>query len=173
MSFQLILDTALADYRNQVGTDLATHPLADDLRSRGSPDDVLKVIEDKANEFKEFRDGNRKLLNWLRPVVQVVHALSSVLGASITLVSRNIHVPNIYSFFTNSIRFRSDQQKWSLLAWMFSSQYVSNYILGPHHLIISGYYRQQVASARATMHLSTCLNVSEISSNVFVYSVNF
>ena len=163
ISFQLILDAALADYRNQVGTDLATHPLANNLRSCGNTDDVLKLIEDKANEFKEFRDGNRKLLNWLRPIVQVVHTLSAVLGASITLVSQNILVRTIYLFFTNSVRSRSGQQRRSLLAWMFSSQYVSNHLLGLRHLIISGYCRQPVASARATMHSSTCLNVSEIS----------
>ena len=46
----------------------------------------LKLLEEKAKEFKDFRDGNRKLLNWLNPVVQVVHTLSTVLGASITLV---------------------------------------------------------------------------------------
>ncbi|KAH9018545.1 hypothetical protein EDB84DRAFT_1679286 [Lactarius hengduanensis] len=86
MSFQPILDAALADYSKQVGIDLATHPLADGLRSCGSPDDVLKVLEDKATQFKDFRDGNRKLLNWLGPVVKVIHTLSGVLGASITLV---------------------------------------------------------------------------------------
>ena len=85
-SFPPIFDAALADYCKQIGIDLATHPIADSLRSCGSPDDVLKLLEDKASEFKEFRDGNRKLLNWLRPVVQVVHTLSAVLGASITLV---------------------------------------------------------------------------------------
>ena len=138
ISFQPILDAALADYRKQVGTDLATHPLSDTLRSCGSPDDVLKLIENKANEFKEFRDGNRKLLNWLRPVVQVVHTLSAVLSASITLVSS--FVP-FACFFTNSVRFRSNQRRRSSLAWMFSLQYVFNYILRPHRLIISGYCR--------------------------------
>ncbi|KAH9179310.1 hypothetical protein EDB89DRAFT_1901306 [Lactarius sanguifluus] len=85
-SFQPILDAALTDYSNQVGIDLASHPIADSLRSCGSPDDVLKLLEDKANEFKDFRDGNRKLLDWLNPVVNVVHTLSTVLCASITLV---------------------------------------------------------------------------------------
>ncbi|KAN0135081.1 Ankyrin repeat-containing domain protein [Lactarius tabidus] len=86
ISFQTIFDTALSDYSEQVGIDLATHPLAESLRSCGSPDDVLKLLEDKAKEFKDFRDGNRKLLNCLHPVVQVVHTLSTVLGASIALV---------------------------------------------------------------------------------------
>ncbi len=98
ISFQPILDAALADYNKQVGIDLATHPLADGLRSCGSPDDVLKLLEDKANEFKDFRDRNRKLLNWLSPIVHVVHTLSAVLGASITLVSRNILILSIYFF---------------------------------------------------------------------------
>ncbi|KAH9177976.1 hypothetical protein EDB89DRAFT_2225892 [Lactarius sanguifluus] len=86
ISFKLILDAALADYTNQVGIDLATYPLADALRSCDSPDDVLKILEDNANKFKDFRDGNRKLLNWLSPIVQVVRTLSAVLGASIALV---------------------------------------------------------------------------------------
>ncbi|KAI9429007.1 hypothetical protein H4582DRAFT_2135172 [Lactarius indigo] len=86
MSFKPIIDAALADYTNQVGIDLETYPLADTLRSCASPDDVLKLLEDDANKFKDFRDGNRKLLNWLSPVVQIVHTLSAVLGASISLV---------------------------------------------------------------------------------------
>ena len=92
LSFQQILDAALADYNTQVGIDLANHPLADNLRSCSSPNDVLKLLEDRANEFKDFRAGNRKLINWLSPVVQVVHTLSAVLGASIALVSRVILV---------------------------------------------------------------------------------
>ncbi|KAI9436396.1 hypothetical protein BJY52DRAFT_1329014 [Lactarius psammicola] len=77
---------SLVDYTKQTGIDLASHPIADSLRSCGSTEDVLKLLEDKANQFKDFRDGNRKLINWLSPVVQVVHTLSTVLGASIALV---------------------------------------------------------------------------------------
>ncbi|KAF8261328.1 hypothetical protein EI94DRAFT_812071 [Lactarius quietus] len=86
MSFQLILDAALADYAKQVGVDLATHPLADSLRSCGSSIDVLKLLEDTVKKFKDFRDGNRKLINSVKPVVHVTHTLSAVLCASITLV---------------------------------------------------------------------------------------
>ena len=129
MSFQPILDAALANYSKQVGVDLATHPLAHDLRSCGSPNDVLKILEDKAKEFKEFREGNRKLINWLKPVVHVVHTLSAVLGASITLVSQIIMFFR-FPFFTSSVtRFRSNQQMRSSLAWVFSLQYVSHRLL--------------------------------------------
>ncbi|KAH9066298.1 hypothetical protein EDB87DRAFT_1732891 [Lactarius vividus] len=72
VSFKPILDAALADYTNQTGIDLATYSLADTLRSCASPDDVLKLLEDSANKFKDF--------------LQVVHTLSAVLGTSIALV---------------------------------------------------------------------------------------
>ncbi|KAF8266134.1 hypothetical protein EI94DRAFT_231040 [Lactarius quietus] len=85
-SFQAIFDVALADYSKEVGVDLARHSLTHSLRSCGSTDDVLTLLEAKANEFKQFRDGNRKLINWLSPVIQAVHTLSAVLGASMTSV---------------------------------------------------------------------------------------
>ncbi|KAH8977777.1 hypothetical protein EDB86DRAFT_3249450 [Lactarius hatsudake] len=85
VSFPAIIDKALADYRDQIGVELDKHPFADELRGRDSPDDVLKLLEDKANAFKVYRDGNRKLINWLSPVVQVIHTLSSVLGEAIPL----------------------------------------------------------------------------------------
>jgi hypothetical protein len=86
-SFQAILDKALDDYREQIGVELDKHPFAGDLRGSDSPDKVLKLLEDKANAFKTYRDGNRKLIDWLSPVVQVVHTLSGVLGEAVSLVS--------------------------------------------------------------------------------------
>ena len=79
-SLQAIIDKAIADYCEQSGVQLDKHPFLDVLRGIDSPDNVLKLLEDKANAFKVFRDGNRKLINWLSPVVQVVHTLSGVLG---------------------------------------------------------------------------------------------
>ena len=87
-SFQAILGKALAEYCEQIGVDLDKHPFADELRDRFSPDDVLKLLEDKANAFKIYRDGNRKLINWLSPVVEVIHALSGVLGEAVSLMGR-------------------------------------------------------------------------------------
>src|ERR1700744_50803 len=87
-SFQAILDKALADYCEQIGVDIDKNPFADEMRGRDSPDDVLKLLEEKANAFKVYRDGNRKLINFLKPVVQVVHTLSGVIGESLSLVGR-------------------------------------------------------------------------------------
>jgi hypothetical protein len=88
VSFQAILAKALADYCGQIGIDLDKHPFANELRESDSPDDILKLLEGKAKAFKVYRDGNRKLINWLSPVVQVVHTLSGVLGEAVSLMSR-------------------------------------------------------------------------------------
>ena len=86
-SFQEILDKALDDYRQQIGVELDKHPTTDELRGCGSPDDILKLLEAKANAFDAYRAGNRKLINWLNPVVQVVHTLSGVIGGQLQAVS--------------------------------------------------------------------------------------
>ena len=87
VSYQAILDKALVDYCQQIGVDLDKHPFADELRGRDSPDEVLKLLESKANAFRVYRDGNRKLIDWLSPVVKVVHTLSGVLGEAVSLIS--------------------------------------------------------------------------------------
>ncbi len=86
-SFQLILDAAIADYAKQIGVDPAKHRFADWLQTSHSPDDVLKLLEDKASEFKDYREGSRKLISCLKPVVNVIHAFSGVLGEAVSLVS--------------------------------------------------------------------------------------
>ena len=85
-SFQEILDKALTDYRREIGVEINDHLFIDELRDRDSPDDVLKLLEEKANAFKVYRDGNRKLINWLSPVVQVIHTLSGVLGEAVSFL---------------------------------------------------------------------------------------
>jgi hypothetical protein len=87
--FQSIFDAALRDYSKQTGINLATHPCAQDLQNCRSPDDLLNVLQDKANQFQEYRDGNRKLINFLKPIVQVLHTLSGVLAEATAPVSRS------------------------------------------------------------------------------------
>lgn len=58
------------------------------LGSCQSPDDFLVLLEEKAAKFKEYREGNRKLINFLKPIVKVIHAFSAVLIEATSLVSR-------------------------------------------------------------------------------------
>ena len=100
-SIQPILDAAFAEYAEHLGIDPAKHPFADQLQACDSPDDVLKLLEVKANEFKDYRDGNRKLIDCLKPVVNVIHVFSDVLGEFVNLVSRNR--PRTLCLFTLSL----------------------------------------------------------------------
>jgi hypothetical protein len=56
------------------------------LQNCVSPRAILDLLEERAMAFKEYRDGNRKLTNWLSPVVQVLHTFAGVLGAATSLV---------------------------------------------------------------------------------------
>ena len=86
-NFKLIAD-ALDDYVKKIGIDLTKYPHADALRACDSPNAVLELLQGKAQAFKDYRDGDRKLIGWLKPVVEVVHGFSGVLGQAISLVSR-------------------------------------------------------------------------------------
>ena len=90
---QFILDNAFRDYTQQTGVDLTKHDFADKLERCSSPDEVLMVLRDKAMNFKEYRDGDRKLINLLAPVVQVVHGFAGSLGKATSIVSRKVSKP--------------------------------------------------------------------------------
>jgi hypothetical protein len=89
-NFRVIFDAALKDYTKKTGKDLCDsgHPLASKLDSCDSPDSILDIFQEQAREFEEFRKGDTKLSQWLRPIVRVLHILSTdkVLGDSASSV---------------------------------------------------------------------------------------
>src|SRR5713226_1331236 len=89
-NFQSILDAALESYAKQTGIDLIKHPSADKLQDCRSPDDVLQILSERESAFKDYRDRYRNIINHVRPVVQVVHAFSALLGEAAGLVSSGI-----------------------------------------------------------------------------------
>jgi fungal STAND N-terminal Goodbye domain len=91
-NYQLILH-ALASYADQTSIDLSTNPLADKLQHSDLPDAILELLHDREKAFKEYREGNRKLINWLTPTVQVLHAFGGILGESLSLVSSTALIP--------------------------------------------------------------------------------
>jgi len=86
-NFQLIFDAALADYREHTGVDLSKYPFAEKLQNCRSADAVLELIQNKVKEFKDFRNGNHKLINCLKPVVNILHTFSVGLNGVSNLVS--------------------------------------------------------------------------------------
>ena len=127
-NFQSILDAALSDYAKQTGIDLATHPSAQILQNCNTAHAILDLLVEKAKQFQAYRDGNRKLINCLKPVVQVLHAVCGILGeaaATVSLPNRLILYDHALTFFLSRCRF--NQQKLSLSVLMFSSLCVDHY----------------------------------------------
>jgi hypothetical protein len=89
--FQLIIDAALADYTNITGTDLSKTSFATAIQQSNSPEAILQLLHEREKTFKEYREGNRKLINCLTPAVTVFQALSGILGEAANLVSRACH----------------------------------------------------------------------------------
>jgi len=79
-NFQSILDAALDHYHKQTGIDLTKHPFAEQLQNCHSPDDVVQLLLERETSFKDYREKYRKLIDYLRPVVKVIHALSGIIG---------------------------------------------------------------------------------------------
>jgi hypothetical protein len=85
-NLQLIVD-ALADYAHQMGIDFSQNPFAKELQRFNTPDDILKLLQEREKAFIRFREGNRTLINCFSPAVRVLHAFSGTLGEAISLVS--------------------------------------------------------------------------------------
>jgi hypothetical protein len=123
-NFQLIVE-ALANYANQTGIDLSQNPFVEKLRQFNTPDAVLGLLQEREKSFKEYRDGNRRLMNCLSPAVRVLHAFSGALAEAVSLLRLSFS-PLISAlrlrFFP--ARYPSRRQRLSLLASTFFSQYV-------------------------------------------------
>jgi fungal STAND N-terminal Goodbye domain len=167
-NYHIILD-ALASYADQTGTDISTDPFADKLQHSNSPDAILELLQDREKTFKEYRDGNRNIINSLKPAVQVLHAFSGILGESLSLVSSTALVPlNRFIPFSRS---HSHQQKQSSLVLMFFSPCVcSCHQPDPSDV---QYARLRLASVRAMTLSLTSSSASEIFFSVLLSMPGF
>ena len=83
---QLIID-ALADYTNVTGIDLSTSSFAALIEQSNSPEAILQLLQGRENAFKEYREGNRRLISCLSPAVRVLQAFSGILAEAASFVS--------------------------------------------------------------------------------------
>ena len=90
-NFKNLFDIALAKYAKRTGQDLRKYPLAAAIDRCNSPDEILAIFQAQSQAFDEFRNGDTKLIKWLRPVVNGLHAISTntVLSAGTSLASPN------------------------------------------------------------------------------------
>ena len=121
-NIQLITD-ALANYAKITGIDLSKNPFAAVLEQSNSPEAILQLLQEREKAFKEYRDGNRRLINCLSPAVNVIQAFSGILGEAVSLVSYKYYY-NRVTLLTFFIRSPSHLQRHCLLESMSSSLYV-------------------------------------------------
>jgi hypothetical protein len=119
-NFQLIINTALADYDKQTGIDLTKHTFAEKIELSNSPEAILELLQEREKAFKEYREGDRTLVSCLSPAVKVLHAFSGILGEAVSLVSPMHQYVNRLTWF---VRFPSHQQRLCSRASMFSLLY--------------------------------------------------
>jgi hypothetical protein len=102
-NFHALLDDALAKYTKRTGKCLADHPLTASLDRCRSPDDVLAIFQKQAEAFDEFRNGDPKLMKWLRPIVGVLHQLCT----NEVVTSSACAVSSVQTLYHRGRRFRS------------------------------------------------------------------
>ncbi|KAN0118459.1 hypothetical protein V8E52_005189 [Russula decolorans] len=59
---QLITD-ALVDYGKKTGIDLSNNPFAAAIERENSPRAILELLQEREKAFKDYREGNRKLIS--------------------------------------------------------------------------------------------------------------
>ncbi|KAH9021175.1 hypothetical protein EDB84DRAFT_547938 [Lactarius hengduanensis] len=85
-NFRSIFVASLKEYEKKTKTDLHTHPLATQLQSCNSSNDILAVLHEKVNEFDQARIHNERLSSWLNPTINVLYAFSTTLGEGVGLI---------------------------------------------------------------------------------------
>jgi hypothetical protein len=88
-NFEALFDAALDNYIKRTGQDLRNHPLITVIDRCQSPNEILAIFQEQSRAFDEFRNGDPKLLSWLTPAVNGLHAISTnaALSAGASLVS--------------------------------------------------------------------------------------
>jgi hypothetical protein len=96
-NIQLITD-ALVTYSKITGIDLSKNPFAAAIERAKSPGDILELLQERETAFKDYREGNRRLISCLSPAVNVIQAFSGVLGEAVSLVSLTSRLVTLCDF---------------------------------------------------------------------------
>ena len=94
--FAPVFWAAEAKFYKRTGKSLHTHPFNVLLGSLGRPgtlhnlEAVLDIFQKQTNAFSKFNNTDERLMEWLGPIICVLHSLSKTLPERIGLVS-NLH----------------------------------------------------------------------------------
>ncbi|KAH9003697.1 hypothetical protein EDB86DRAFT_2268679 [Lactarius hatsudake] len=85
-NFETIFIAALEAYKKHTKRDIASHPLAAQLQSCGSPSAILAVLRTQVQTFDRSQTADERWSRWLDPTVNVLYAFSVALGNGAGLV---------------------------------------------------------------------------------------
>ena len=107
---QLVFNDALKAYEKQTNIYLFAHPLAAKFQSCDSPSATLALLR------KQVRGGDDRWTSWLDPTVNVLDALSVVLGERVNLVcfetptcTKSVSHINSTGYYTGKTNFYRDR----------------------------------------------------------------
>jgi hypothetical protein len=121
-NFQPIFVMALQEYKKKTGKDLTAHPLTAQITHCDSPEEILAVLEEKANELKQSQSDDERLAKWLTPTVNILNALSATLGEGLGSVSYQKQTASLPASALTLPPLRySSRPKSSFLGSLFSS----------------------------------------------------
>ena len=90
-SFEAIFNAALEEYERKTKKNIASHPLAAQLKSCDSPSAILAVLRSQVQESDKSQSADERLTKWLDPTVNVLCAFSAILGDAVGLVIIRIY----------------------------------------------------------------------------------
>ena len=85
-SFETIFKEALKEYEKKTKKDIASHPLAAQLKSCDSPSAILAILRAQVQASDKSQSADERLTKWLDPTVIVLCAFSAILGDAVGLV---------------------------------------------------------------------------------------
>jgi hypothetical protein len=169
-TIQSIINTALTDYTKVTGIDLSNNSFATAIDYLNSPEAVLELLQERQKAFEGYREENRRLINCLRPAVNVIQAFSGILGNAVSLVSQTFHP---CSSFNNFVRSHFHQQKPCSPGSILSLLYVPRVPFSTDCPVTDEYARLLVGLHRVTMPFSNCSSVWGTSSSVWKFIRRF
>ncbi len=150
---QIIIDAALADYAKITGTDLSKAPFAVALEQSNSPEEVLQLLQEREKDFKEYRNGNRRLIESVSLVVKLIQPLSTIIRKEVSKVSRTCHPMTLLTVASSDPLPTNERSvcrhRCSPCCMSLESDF-------NQFAVVNEYVRLPVGSRQATMLFSSC-----------------
>ena len=85
-NFNSIFNAALQAYKKKTGKDITSHPLATELQSCDSAEEILAILRRQIPSSDQSQSGHEGFAKSLIPTVNVLYVFSATLGEGVGLV---------------------------------------------------------------------------------------